>query len=256
MRLRRLDAPCLATPSIAAASTLRFVIMSQDPLPTDEVTPDTASIPVIVVKPPPSAPDHRDMYILILGLVVGLALSPWIMGRFMGEVAYNHWYYGGGQAVDDYQAFLKTQGTELKTKDEELLDRLVATGVTKEAVDEMRESLFAQAEEARKPFTEAIALNRQAHEQWVRGMMVALILLVVAMMFAEPLFEMTGPLAAVRRRLVTGRYAALAVWIAFALAKPHAIQGIPWIFVLLALVVVLAATVGPAMIAKPKSIET
>lgn len=191
------------------------------------------------------------MYILIVGLIVGLAMSPWIMGRFMGEVTYNHWYFGGGKAVDDYQEFLKSHSDDVKQKDEELLDRLIATGATKEAVDELRASLFAEAEEARKPFTAAIAAERQAHEQWLRGVLVALVMAAVLLMFIEPLFEMVGSLAVFRRSLVTGRYALLAAWVALALGKPHAIQGISWLFLALAIIVTLAAAAGRAMMAKP-----
>ena len=239
--------------SFIPTSTLRLAIMTTDLQPD---APPTAPVPAAAPVVVPPAPDHRDMYILILGLVVGLAMSPWIMGRFMNEVAYHHWYFGGGKAVDEYREFLKSQGEEVRSKDDALLERLVATGVTKEAVDEMRATLFAEAEEARKPFTAAIAVERQAHEQWLRGILFALVTAVILLMFIEPLFEMTGNFAVFRRSLVTGRYALLAVWIALILGKPHAIQGISWLFLALAIAVILVAAAGRSMLAKPATAKS
>ena len=71
-------------------------------------------------------PDHRDMYILIAGLVIGLIISPWIMGRFLDEVTANRWYHGGGEAHDAYQKYLHEVEIPNKAKHSDQIDRLVA----------------------------------------------------------------------------------------------------------------------------------
>jgi hypothetical protein len=192
------------------------------------------------------------MYLLLLGLVVGLAMSPWIMGRFMSEVAFNHWYHGGGQALTDFETFLESHGPETKAKEAELLERLLATGATKEAVDEMQADLAIKAQEARKPFTEAIAVERKRHVEWYRGLMASLVLAAVTLMFLEPLFEPGGGLAGVRRRLVFGRYTMLAAWVALALAKPHMMAGTNWLLGIVLVGLAIGSAAIPMLTQGPK----
>lgn len=45
-----------------------------------------------------TGPDHRDMYNLIAGLIAGLILSPWVLGRFLDDQARNDFYFGAGEA--------------------------------------------------------------------------------------------------------------------------------------------------------------
>ncbi len=194
---------------------------------------------------PAPVPDHRDMYLLILGLIVGLVISPWIMGRFMSDVSHEKWYRGGGDKVDAYHEFMKTHRDQQRQKDTELLDRLVATGVTKEAVDEMRAKLAEDARQERLPHEAAVAVEQQARAAWQRGLMMALVVALIVLMLIEPVFEMQGPMAAIRRRLVTARYGVVAVWIAFALGRPHALEGISWGFAALLIAVILAAAALP-----------
>lgn len=42
--------------------------------------------------------DHRDMYILLAGLIAGLILSPWMLGRFLDEPTFEQFYFGAGEA--------------------------------------------------------------------------------------------------------------------------------------------------------------
>lgn len=217
---------------------------------TDPTTPaDEPSESAPALGPVP-APDHRDMYILILGLIVGLVISPWLMGRFLDDVSYQRWYLGGGEAVTAYQEFMKTHVVETRAKDDELLDRLKSTGVTKEAVDEMRANLQDEARATWQPYYDAATVEREAHAAWQRGLMVALVVAVIVIMLIEPVFEMQGPMSAIRRRLVTARYGLVAVWIAFALGRPHAMQGISWGFAVMLIAVILAATVLPLVISR------
>ncbi len=223
-------------------STEVEVVATATPPVVPQVDPPAPPVPPV----PPVPPDHRDMYLLIAGLVIGLVLSPWGIGRFMEDDAYVRWYYGGGAALNEFQAFANEHAQEVKNRDTELLDRLKATGVTKEAVDEMRNELFAQAQAEVKPYEEAMTAERAVHETWYRGLLFAMIVASVILMFLEPLFEATGPLSSVRRRLVTGRYGLLAIWLGFALAKPHVLAGTSWLFALLA-VAVVAGAAGVAM---------
>jgi|GEM_PF-3368140 len=216
--------------------------MTHDPPPASEPVesqvPDTVAIP----------PDHRDMYLLIAGLILGLILSPWIMGRFMDDVSYQRWYMGGGEAVTAYNEFMKTHVIDTRAKDNELLDRLKSTGVTKEAVDEMRAKLQDEARAQWQPYYDAAAVEREAHAAWQRGFMVSLVAAMIVLMLMEPVFELAGSMATVRRRLVTGRYGLIAVWIVYALAKPHALTGIPWAFAMLAVLVIVVATLLPLLV--------
>lgn len=216
-----------------------------EPTPTPGPPIPPAPLPAPV---PPIPPDHRDMYLLILGLVVGLALSPWIMGRFLNDVQFDHWYHGGGQALQAYTEFEKEHALKVRAQEDELLDRLIASGATQDAVEEKRQELQRTAIAERKPFTDDLKLARQAHEQWYRGFLFSLVVAATGLMFLEPLFDLPGPLASVRRRLVTARYAVFAVWIGFALAKPHMVQDVGWVFVILIVIVAIAAAILPRML--------
>jgi hypothetical protein len=212
-----------------------------DAPPADSPPPQTPAAPL-------DAPDHRDMYLLILGLVIGLAMSPWIMGRFFDEPAFNRWYYGGGQSLRDYEAFIRTHEAERSRKHQELLDRLAATGATKEAVDELQAEFEAEGREERKPYVDAIQVERADHEAWYRGLITAVMLTAAVLMLLEPLFESSGSMAPLRRRLIFARYAVVATWIALILAKPHVLLGTPWLFVLLLVMIVIMAAALPQML--------
>jgi len=194
------------------------------------------------------APDHRDMYLLILGLIVGLALSPWILGRFLDEPTFNRWYYGGGESLRAYERFIRTHEVERSQKHQDLLDRLAATGATKEAVDELQAQFVAEGQAYLKPYEDAVLIERAIHEAWYRGLITAMMLTAAVLMLLEPLFETSGPMAPLRRRLIFARYAVLATWIALTLAKPHVLLGTPWLFVLLVIAIVVMAAALPQML--------
>lgn len=94
-----------------------------------------------------TGPDHRDMYILIAGLIAGLVLSPWLLGRFLEDQARNEFYFGAGEAWAQFEQ-----------KQAELLE------IRKERADEIYAGHLAAREEAQQWYEQKAAEIRERHE--------------------------------------------------------------------------------------------
>ncbi len=191
-----------------------------------------------------AAPDHLDMYLLLLGLIIGLGLSPWIMGKFLDENAFTKWYfYGNDAAFDELADFIEEQEDRTAKKIGDAVAMLTITDATPAAMEEKRLEIIVAAEDERRPYVDAVALARERHRLWMLGFVFTLVIAAAALMFVEPLFDPTSRLAGLRRRLSTGRYAIMAVWIATVIAKPHyiAMPMLPFLIALLAVALLAAA---------------
>ncbi len=203
------------------------------------------------------APNHRDMYILLAGLIVGFLLSPWCAGRFMEPKAFEQFYYGSGeqwQALEDFKAEQQESRAE---KIRELLERHQAVDATDDAykVDAMalEMQLNEQFAEQRIPYRAEIEAARHDHGEWIHGASFAIVLAIAVLMFLEPMFEPLGSLAAVRNGMATGRYALAAAWLAAFIAQPHMRLGVSVLFMLLLVLAALVGAVGPWLMLKNKA---
>lgn len=193
--------------------------MSQ-PVPPSEH--DTAPKPITLAA---VLPNHRDLYVLAAGLLLGVLLGPAVLGRW-SPPTYNQYFMS-----------MTTATTALAAHDERVritMEKLVSTKVSSVGLDEFNE-LQSQK---RQPYLDQMALARQA-----RGRLVASLLAVLVLMILETLPEATAVL--MRSRLATARYALIALSLAFLIAQPQLLQGMSISFLLLLLLVGLAVAFMP-----------
>lgn len=203
------------------------------------------------------APNHRDMYILLAGLIVGFILSPWCAGRFFDEQKFQQFYFGSGEEWLALEEFKVQQNDSLESKIKEFLQRHKDVGATPDAANSdvlavQRQAQEEQAQERIK-YLAQIEEARRTHGEWVQGAVIALILAMAALMFLEPLFEPLGTLAALRNGLATGRYALAAAWLAMFVALPHARLGLSLTFLFLLIGAAILGAVLPWLIVKRRN---
>lgn len=170
-------------------------------------------------------PNHRDLYVLAAGLLLGLLLGPSVLGRASPET-YSRYFA-------DYQ--IAAQHLAIHDANvQEILKKLVAADVTSVAMDELVQTRAAQ----REPLQAAVDRARQS-----QGRLLAAMLAVLVFMIFETLPEATAIL--VRSRLATARYALMALTLALLLAQPQQLKGMSMLFLALLLAVGLAVALVP-----------
>lgn len=185
-------------------------------------------------------PDHRDLYMLAAGVALGLLLSSAILGQFAPD-AYDAIFIGGSEQAAQLEQLLGEQ--------EHALRLLRETGVTAAAADE----LALEHERQAAPLRAQLQLVRAEHANWLAARMNALIIALAVVLVVEVL---VGPqrgtagrdVSVVRpavHRLVSVRYALLALWIAIAIARPTSLRDVPLLFTAMVIVVALAAGLVP-----------
>ena len=178
-------------------------------------------------------PDSRHLYLLIAGLVLGVILSPAVLGRLAPDL----WQSAFSvptlhEAVDAFS---------LQTNDE--LDRLAASGASKTHVEEVLTQRHAQQLALEERLVTEAAFTRML------PLLLALGLTLGAVMILETVMAPAKPDASQAEtsgggryevrpavgRLVTVRYVLLAVGIALMLAQPMLWSAVPLVFTLLLL---------------------
>jgi hypothetical protein len=183
-------------------------------------------------------PDAGGLYLLVAGIVLGVLLGPAVMGRVLPGV-YQDVFVGG--------ADIARQLNEQQTQNDEQLKRLTDTGVTEAAIDEQGLMLGQQVAVLRAQLDEA----QRARLDALRGWTSALVLAVIAVMMIEALVSPDVKAGAAARvsptlgRLVTARYALVALWIAVVLAQPRLLTQLPIVFAALLILVALGAALVP-----------
>lgn len=183
--------------------------------------------------------DARHLYLLGVGLLLGILLGPAVLGRVAPET-YAAWFTGAGEAAAEIRAFNEDTA--------EGLERLIATGVSDIAIDE-----YIAERDAERQFLPAFGravIEQNQHEKAWAGRLLALVLTVVVVMGLE---AWVGPTPRDGRavvppalgRLVTIRYALIALWLMLALASPAALLGAPWVFFAMVLLVVMVVGLVP-----------
>lgn len=183
-------------------------------------------------------PDLRDLYLLVAGVLLGVVLSPLVLGQ-LAPGAYDALFRGGGEAW----ATVAEADREIDAQ----LRELEATGVTDVALAEHR---ARRIEETLPQRLEAMQARWQ-REMTIAGWMTALVLAAAATMAIEAVVSPSPrdgralAVPATLGRLATVRYALLAVWLALAIAQPTLLQRMPLAFLVGVLVVALAAGLVP-----------
>lgn len=165
--------------------------------------------------------DVRTIYILIVGVVLGVALGPPGLGRFAPQ--WREAIFGGSEARQAIREFDEQTGRQL--------ERLLETGVTPAAVEEFRRRRQAQ----RRSREASFSADRLERFQRQSGRAQAVVVALLALALLEAL---TGP----GRRWTTFRSALLALWLSLVLAEPSLLAEVPWLFA--ASLVALAAAFG------------
>lgn len=163
-------------------------------------------------------PNHWDLYVIVVGVVLGVLLGPAVLGRISPDT-YRAWFVAPQMNVEDLQGMASQ------------LDKLGGTGVTEVAVREKTESL------QRELNAKHVAFQEQAHSRPL-----GLILAVLLLMVVESLLDSGSPL---RGRLVMARYGLVALWLALLLAQPGQLRSVPVVFVGLLVVVAMVMAALP-----------
>ncbi|MCE9589961.1 MAG: hypothetical protein K8S99_05495 [Planctomycetes bacterium] len=175
------------------------------------------------------APNHWDLYLIIAGVVLGVLLGPAVLGRVAPET-YDNWFVG----VGSYQEELDRLNTGLRDE----LKGIEASGATEVAVTEKVKANQGRLIELQNRLQQA----QLDHTLWMRGRSTALILAALVLMVIESMLDAGS---AMRGRLVSGRYAVTAMWLALLLAQPSQLKSLPLLFIGLLVVVVLAVSSLP-----------
>lgn len=189
--------------------------------------------------------DARHLYLLGVGLLLGILLGPAVLGRVAPET-YAAWFTGAGEAASEVRVFNEDTADGL--------ERLLATGVSGIAIEEY----IAEREAERQmlpAFGRAVIEEKQHEAAWA-GRLVALVLTIIVVMGVE---AWAGPTPRKGRavvspmlgRLVTIRYALVALWLMLALASPAALLNAPWGFA--AALLLVALIVGLVPVGKKQS---
>lgn len=225
----------------------------QEPISTFQTDESAAAPPD---QPAPHLrPDHREMYLLIAGLIVGLILSPHLLGRLLGESDKQAWYFNARADFDALDAFdqetlQRIEQRRMEIQERSKADLSILHEATPIAMEEFKlqitrdlngvqAAVTEERQPSREPLLKALAAAQGEHLDWTRRAMFALMLATALLMFLEPLFEPVGPLAGVRRRMATLRYLVAATWIAWLLAQPYGMDmpSLLWPLIIAALVV-------------------
>lgn len=175
-------------------------------------------------------PGHRELYLLVIGVIVGVLLGPGVFGRFNPQ-AYDDWFVGSGKNLAVIQ--------EKQTKFEADLRALVEAKTTPIAIEELKahhdESMAVlQAQMQALRDKTALKLSGRGH---------ALLLAMVALMVIETMIAPSKEIF--RQRISAARYCLIAAWIALALAQPALILHTPIELAIAAVAIALAAAVIP-----------
>ena len=179
------------------------------------------------VDPRRRVPNHRDLYLIIIGLVAGILLGPFVLGRVSPKL-YDDVFLLGRPNADSLESVMATALERQKA--------MVESGASPVAAAELLEKVNADQQNRRR----ALMRDRLS---WLRSRMTALVLAMILLMALETL---TAPSSlVVHRQLISARYALIAIWLAIALAQPRLVSDVPGLFVALLVVVSLIVALIP-----------
>ncbi len=169
-------------------------------------------------------PAMRDFYVLVIGVVLGVALGPAGLGQYAPS-AYDALF---GSVRDDVAA-IEQFDRETDTN----LNRLIDTGVTKTEVVRFGQ----QREMERGVLVAALRGNESQRLDQTVGRVNAIVLVMIGLVMMESFLPIK------RTAARTGQAALLAVWLALVIANPALLRGVSWWFVGGLLIVVAAGVI-------------
>ncbi len=183
-------------------------------------------------------PSWRDLYLVIAGVLLGLLMGPAVLGR-VAPGAYDAMWTG--PTARNLARTLQESDAAVSQE----LERMRGTGVTEAAIEEHRT-------ERRRDLAPLHRAVEQARDQRAAGLSLAVWLVLALVMVAETLQSpqpRSDRAVAVRPaagRLITIRYALLALWLAILLARPTLFEPLrqPGMVVLIVLMIVVALVAG------------
>lgn len=180
----------------------------------------------MTTSPEPSGlpgPNHRDLYLIIAGIVVGLLLGPGVLGK-LAPTAYDRLFVGAA-AIEKEQREIEAQLTRQ-------IEGIVAAGASEAAVQEK----LKEADRRQAVLRQELENARQQRVGWSAGTVLAILIV----MIIETLIDPRN--LSLRARLATARYGLIALWLALLLAQPSMGRSLPLLFAgLLAAIALLAA---------------
>lgn len=194
--------------------------------------------------PRPAAPDHRDLYLLVAGLAIGLACSQWVLGRF-DSATYTRLFLGG-QAQRELFMEQANRIADAKARHAKHRERLQGTDTALEAFENEAKRELATLNEELANRQDMVVAHVDAHKAMLNDGMLALALAVLVLMGIETLLlpdshappqrAATNPVApgaappddvtprslsTMRSRLTHLRYVVMAGFLALLVARPE-----------------------------------
>lgn len=173
---------------------------------------------------PSDGADHRDLYLLVVGVVAGALLGPGVFGRLAPD-AYDKVFPPSVERVG-------LQLVELEKNLAANREKLRKIGATDAAISDLEAQRLTRRAELEARFGRA---SRSA------GRTTSLLIVLVVTMILEAAVGAHRS----RRRLTQARYALLAIWVALMLAQPAMLGSVSLPFVALLTAIVLIAAVVP-----------
>ena len=185
--------------------------------------------------------NHRDLYVLIVGLVLGLLLSPASLGRFAPNV-YNKMFIGNlneRKVLEEFNVgFKKFQGEQPINAEGQVL---LQGDAQNKMIQMFREKELLEA---------ALIGATSKHTLYMLGLMFSLI---VALLVVFVIETQVSPVIARGRaeipstlaKLTRVRYVLMAGWLVLVIARPDMIMRVPIVFTIVLLVCVLVIGLVP-----------
>lgn len=173
--------------------------------------------------------DHRDLYLLTAGVVLGVLLSPAVLGRVLPGV-YEGIFIG---PVAEY----RTQLEDFDAQTQQQVGLLGQSGVTSVAIDE----LLAQRANERLELEAGLEVTENRIPALLLAIGLAVIVIMILETLVSPSPEQQGKaiIPPAVGRLVRLRYGLMALWLMILLARYDLLAHLPGLFLLLLIIVAL-----------------
>ena len=177
--------------------------MAQAP---DPQTDPQAHDPAPAQAPAWETPDHRHMYLLVLGVAAGFALSPWGLGRW-SPPTYARWFVGAQVQREQFEQQARLL-QETRVRHEDQRARLAGTDSALADFEERAQAELAPMEKELKQRQDLVTAHLRLHTERLNHFSLGLALALALLAAAETLLDTrpTPTLVGVRRRLTHARY--------------------------------------------------